>query len=250
MIEASDLESGYRLLESAAQATRRQVVQHHGEAVERWHKTLSLYASTILGPFDFTGSEAEAPAWHLRFQLLGMAAGTSKLALDATLAGYNVQAFSLIRHMLETRMQVACVAIRPDLAPLWYRRGEGLSPQEPKYATIRKIVWEHVSDKAHVDQVHRMITELAKGAHPSGMALPQVAGPSDGKYRLGGAYSETLCVVALERGVYATLLLLAELSYLVGVEEDEPWFAEYRSIHDGHGAWMDANNVVRSQSAD
>lgn len=249
MIETGDPESGYQLLESAALAVGRQVVRHHGAAVERWDRALALYALTILGLFDFTGPQAEVPAWHLRFELLGMAIGTSKLALDATLAGYNVQAFSLIRHMLETRMQVACVAIRPDLAQLWYRRGEGLPPQEPKYKTMYKIVRDYVTDKAHVDQVDTMITELAKGAHPSGMALPQVAGPSEGKYRLGGTYSETLCVMALERGVYATLLLLIELSYLVGVTEHESWFAEYKSIFDDHRTWMDSNNAARELTA-
>lgn len=240
-------EAGYRLLDEAARVVGRQVVRHHGEAVARWHRTLTLFTRTILGSFNFVGSERDVPSWHLRFQLLGMACGTSKLALDATLAGYNVQAFALIRHMLETRMQAAYVAIRADQAELWYRRGEGKPPQEPKYATMRKVVREYVTDKSHVDQVDRMITELRKGAHPSGMALPQTVGPSEGKYKVGATYSETLCVVALERGVYATLLLLGELSYLVHMSEDEGWIAEYKEIFDSHREWINVNNAARER---
>ncbi len=97
----------------------------HPELVERWQRLLTLHRRALLGTTTFPGNLGDEDgriAFELRLRLLGMAGGTSKLALDAALFGYYSASFGLTRHLLESWIHAAYVGIQPGEARAWFRQ--------------------------------------------------------------------------------------------------------------------------------
>ena len=115
------------------------------------------------------GIERDRLAHTRRLQLIGGLAGsTSKLALDATLAGSYTPAFALIQHMLEKWVRASHVAIRPEDAKRSYRQpGDPAARlREPSDATMRKLIRQDPTRRALVTRVDETFGLMHTEAHP------------------------------------------------------------------------------------
>jgi len=94
----------YHALEQGELGSRLQAAREFYPAFELWLRALALYRSAFDGAFDWGENlpVETVRALYVRADLLGLAGGSSKPALDALLAGYYWIAFGQIRNLLET----------------------------------------------------------------------------------------------------------------------------------------------------
>ncbi len=235
----SELTNGYRGLVAMERRFAIHAVHEHRSQVEAWHRLLTLLAGPFAGGTRLAVAEEPAAADRLRFQLIaGIGAGTSKLSLDAAMAGYYSQSFALTRHMLESWAQAAYVRIRPEEAYRWYAQpGDPKQWDRPRsFDAVRKAIRPHIKPKGIVDRVDAVIKQLNKGAHPSPELLAQTVGVRLGQYVVGPSYERDLAAESFYFGVYATYLLLAE--FMAYVEDMEAWAHELSVASRDLQAWL------------
>jgi hypothetical protein len=181
---------------------------------------LTLLDTALRRTHEFDGEkDPDGIAWLLRIRLAAVAAGTSKVVLDAAIAGYYVQGFALIRHMLETWRQIVYVAIRPLEARRWYPAEDGTPRREPSENTITNVLRRHRPVAALAGAVEQSMRNLNEAAHPSGLALGQMATARPEHNQLGANFLEPMCLDLLARGTFANYLILRELRRDVAVPE-------------------------------
>jgi hypothetical protein len=237
ILNASDtVMAGYVALHTQeAKYTAIALQKMRGE-VEVWCRMLSLYNQALRQEHEAPWPEGDVrfTAWHLRIRLASVAAGTSKVVLDAGLAGYYVQAFALIRHLLETWRQLAYIGIRPEDAHRWLP-GEGGTPAvERKVGTMVAALHRHAKDTGDLElasnlrQVNSMVSVLRKAAHPSGLALFQTETGVAAHTQLGANFHRSTCAWLMSWGTLATAMLLHEIEKDTAV--DEAWKTEFHEV--------------------
>jgi hypothetical protein len=167
-------------------------------------------------------------AWLLRLRLATVATGTTKMVVDAALAGYYVQGFSLVRNMLETWRQMVYVTIRPREAARWYAAADGSPAREPSENTITTALRSYPPVKELALVVEAVMKDMNKAAHPSGLAISQTATGKGAHNQLGANFLEPLCMDLFARGTFATYLILQELRQDVPVPEE--WTQELEAV--------------------
>ena len=192
------------------------------DAVALWYRYLTLYDKALRREHESPSTfDDHHRAWDSRLRLASTAAATSKLALDAALAGYYSQAFALLRHMLETWQQMVYVRINPAAAQQWYSPDGKRQPTEPLQSTIvnklRKYGKQDRELGHNAAEIERQITYLHKGAHPSGLAAAQVETGKPGFLQLGANYDRRFLGHVMSKGIVAQALLVKELTASVPV---------------------------------
>lgn len=84
--------------------------EQHQELVERWQRLPMLHRRALLGNNVFPGEPKDEDGritFTLRPMHMGMAGGTSKLALDAALFGHYSGSFGPTRHPAESWLHAA-----------------------------------------------------------------------------------------------------------------------------------------------
>lgn len=236
---------GYAVLHQQEAKYTEIALREMPEPVEAWYRSLTLFDTFLRREHDsgLTGGEPspEWYSWDLRLRLAGTAIGIAKLTLDAALAGYYSATFALIRHMLETWLQLVYVRILPTEAVRWYTSAEGASPREPGSDTIKRALDRHAKKSADQELKHnlavvgRKIKDCNKGAHPSSLVIGQSQTGKPGFSQLGANYLEHQFVTAMSLGTVAIALLLHEMSRSAPI--DRSWYEEFRSVHEARNAW-------------
>lgn len=224
--------AGYLALTKNAEWAKDRVFQKHAEFAKCWSGLLDLYYMGLKGEHvsPYGNDEALHVAWHLRQSLSSAAIDTSKMAFDATLSGYYVQAMVLVRHLWESWLQIQYAQCRPDQAFRWFNTEEHGSAREPSLESIIKEVLKSSEDKPAKIWVNSAISELGKAAHPSWWIVEQVRGTGEQLISVGGRYDQTWCIRAFERGTFATIALLLELQKLI--PQAGEWQAQLASLTD------------------
>jgi hypothetical protein len=112
---------GYRELDLSEERAVHFALEQLGDYAELWYRLIDLYVRGLRGVTIVEDEEAQKP-WQARSELLGLALGNSKAALDMALAGYYSASYVLIRHLLETWEHVAFIRLEPDTAIAWYQQ--------------------------------------------------------------------------------------------------------------------------------
>lgn len=112
---------------------------------------------------------------------------------------------------------------------------------------MRKVVRGHAEEKGLVDQAARIYKEMHKGAHPSSILLGQTVGDEPGNYVIGAHYKPAFCVRALDRGIFATYLLLGEFVQTETVSNE--WLEEYWTIFNTHQEHIQAQLDTEAKAA-
>ncbi len=220
---------GYRALDLSEQRAIHFALEQLGDYAELWYRLIDLYVRGLHGETTVEDEEMRQP-WEARSELLGLALGNSKAALDMALAGYYSASYGLIRHLLETWEHVAFIRLEPDTAIAWYQQ-EGKQSErkfEPGDNPRRKRLRREKTLKGHLKIVERFWEEMSNGAHPTGKGLVQTMGESAGRHVLGANFQRNMALLALDSGAYANLLLLTEIVQLR--PKDENWIQQLDDV--------------------
>jgi len=190
-----------------------------------WYRLLTLMDVALGRDHQFEGNDELLHSWHLRLGFASAGAATSKMVLDATLAGLYVQGNALARHMLEMWQRMAFVQLRPDLAHLWFNKPDGSVNREPGTGTIQTTLRKLWKDKALVDQVEKHVTLLAQAAHPTGFTLGQLRTSETTSLAFGGHYIRPLSLRLIDRATLATALILREVMNDIPLTDE--WHDEF-----------------------
>lgn len=220
---------GYRAIDLSEQRVIEYALEHLGDYAELWYRLLDLYVQGLRGVAVVDDERAQL-SWEARSQLLGLALGNSKAALDMVLSGYYSACYSLIRHLLETWEHVAYIRVEPASAKAWYEQEDERSQWqfEPKDTTRRKRLGREKTTKGVLKNVVDFTTKMHKGAHPTGEGLVQTMAEGAGRYVLGSTYRRSMALLALDAGIFANLLLLSELAQLK--PQNENWWKQLYEI--------------------
>lgn len=220
---SDELLNGYLILESEERRFTAFALQRHPELVTSWYELLTLFAEAIEGVRQRrrpTGPETLADALRLRF--LAASGGTAKLVLDATLAGYYTQAFSLIRHLFETWIRLEYVRHNPEAAGRWFESPDGAKPQPPKeskmLAHLRQLA--DYPAKPVLERVVVIARSLNVMAHPSEHTLQQTVGVRDNVVTIGANYDPDLAPKALHEGGNAFRLVVTSTVDTLAITDD------------------------------
>lgn len=212
---APEWTQGYQALDFSEQRVMRLALNELGDFAELWYRLLNLYVEGILGVSIVQEEEAQLP-WEIRSQLIGLALGNSKAALDMGLAGYYSACYGLIRHLMETWEQVAYIRLKPESAIAW-KWQEDESPRsqfEPGTTRRRKRLKADHEIKDALPIAKSLTKKLDKGAHPTLEGLLQTTGEGIGRHVIGATFKHPMALLALDAGIWANSLLLKELDHL------------------------------------
>jgi hypothetical protein len=234
MPAAPEVLAGYRALHMHEAKYTAIALGNEPAEIAVWYRYLTLFDRTMRreheSPFDLDSDSHVA--WGLRLSLTSAAAGTAKLALDATLAGYYSQAFALIRHLLETWLQMVYVRLNPSAAPQWFSPDGVRKAQQPNQNTIingikrfGKQDWPLLHN---VEEVSGLLRRLNEGAHPSALAVVQTDTDNPELRQLGANYNKELFEETWSMGTLALAMLLHEIAETV--PPDEQYWDEFASI--------------------
>jgi hypothetical protein len=191
---------------------------------------------------ESTGPDDTYWSWSVRLNLASGAIATAKLTLDAALAGYYSQAYGLLRHMAETWEQMVFLRLNESTALRWFSPDETSPAREPSQGTILRGIRKHgKKERGLLDNltlVEKMICELNKGAHPSGLMMVQVSTETPGMRQLGANFNKDLLGVIMDRGTVFMAMLLREIEYIVPVED--AWQAESDLLGEEQRQWHKA----------
>lgn len=209
-----ELLDGYLLLESDERQFTALALSEHSDFVALWYRYLNLLKLGVRGD----GKWREAPELSVRDQLairfIAIASGTAKLILDAGLAGYYTQAYSLVRHLFETWFRLEYIRMRPDEAIKWFASDDGVERYPPKEGRIHSYVESHADKnlKPTVTMVKERIAQLNKMAHPSEQIFQQSVGITANVFKFGANYIPDLSVSVLHEGASGLRFILRALN--------------------------------------
>lgn len=239
----AQLIDGYARLHAYESKYAEIAIQANKEVVSVWYRYLNLLYEALRQ--EHVSPEAgPSPAWYswnLRLRLLGTAAASAKLCLDAALAGYYSQAFSITRHMFETWIAMTSMRLVPTTAENWFPRGDGARIIIPKTNTQANMIRKHgeQEEKRNLPVILAQIAICDDGAHPSHLAVGQMQTEEDGRLGLGATYIESLFVPLMSASTVAITFVLHEAAKLVVVDDD--WRAEFQSISEARTEWVRNN---------
>ncbi len=221
---------GYLALDEEERRFTEHALAQHSAMVAHWYRLLTLFRLACTSPVPHLDDDEAVLARLLRLQFIAAAGGTVKLVLDATLAGYYAQAFTLIRHLFETWIRLEFLHIQPERARAWYVGDDGSPPQRPNRGTIHSVVRNGSSPERQsvFGRVEQTIKDLNEMAHPSPYTLQQTIGVRPNQYNVGANYDPDLCAKALHEGASGLTLLVGALAR--DIPQPEQWSEELRAV--------------------
>ena len=235
---------------------RSAAVLAHGDGFALWMGVLSLYHAAFTHPYTFDTKPRETYASALfRLDLLGLAGGNIKLAMDAALAGYYSACMGLERHMLETWRRVAYARLHPKDVWCWVPRSvwptdvqpasDSLSakqggmptsiPKADQIADTITTLGDDV-DRMFLAKVRAGFDSLSDHSHPSFAGATQTWQPSDLQRRnFGPTYQESLALRCLDWGLVASAMLLTEVGRLA--PQGASWDAQLDQLKVDSARW-------------
>jgi hypothetical protein len=234
ILPVGDRASGYLTLEREERRFTSFAMARHPDFVLLWYRFLNLFESGI----ENIGTVVPQPQFTTRVQLayhlIAAAGGTVKLILDAGMAGYYAQAFTLVRHLFETWLRLEYIRMRPDMANMWFVGPDGRKPQPPGENSIHNYVKNNASTdlRPAVERVLNRLKDFNKMAHPSEFTAQQTVGAKKGTFHIGANYDVDLCVGVLHEGASGLRFLLVALNELA--PQPEPWRRELAHLWDEH----------------
>ncbi|CAN5379057.1 hypothetical protein BH09CHL1_BH09CHL1_29650 [soil metagenome] len=237
----------YWKFERLEQDFRDECRRNQSDALELWLRWLRHWEVAFESFASVKLVDVELASWNRRSELLGSAFATSKQALDAVMAGYYNNAYSLIRHLLETWRRSVWIRVDPAHAlpafelPTESPVGADGIPRknrgDPDTKEIVAGITKHGEDEDRkiLDAVWAGITHMHVGAHPGGESLVQTRGNEDHLRVLGPNYQRYPCMFALKWGLAANLWLFSEISRLG--EQPLNWWQENAAIFELLAAW-------------
>jgi hypothetical protein len=231
-------------------------VRAHDDGFALWMGLLAQCRFAFSHPYTFNTRPQESYVSAVyRLELLGLAGGNIKLALDAALAGYYSGCMAIERHMLETWRRSAYMRLHPTDIWRWIPRGTwpagvrpasdtlsvehgGMPTRMPKADQIAAVINDSGVDD---DQVYLKIVQtgmeyLNEHAHPSFEGASQTRDPNDLQRRyFGPAYVESLALDSLKWGLIAGVILLAEIGHLT--DQGSAWNAQLSVLESEVHRW-------------
>ncbi len=245
----------YHALEEGELGARLTAASAHREGFELWLRQIALFHAAFNHGYDWSQepNREVGQSVAFRLELLGLACGNAKLALDAVLAGYYSGGMAITRHMLETWRRVTYARLSPQDIWRWYPRSmwpdditpapDGDMPTGPPRADqIARTIDERGSDrdKTYLPRVRSGFEILTGHAHPTLEGATQTWDTDDLTRRVfGPTFSDPHCRRCLTWGLTAGALLAEEIALIA--PQDEEWFAELTSIAEYLGPWLTAH---------
>ncbi|MFN8591677.1 MAG: hypothetical protein U0031_09485 [Thermomicrobiales bacterium] len=227
---------------------RTGAVLRHGEGFAYWMAILALYRAAFTGVHDLSSEppgERRISA-EFRLDLLALAGGNVKLALDACLAGYYSGCMALERHMLETWRRVVYSRLHPEDIWRWlplrdWPKGmlpaakpkevqEGKMPTFPPSAKeIAAVIDERGDgdDNGFLPKMEAGFAYLNHHSHPTIEGAAQTwALDGSGNRFFGPTLNDLYAVRSLEWGLFAGLILLTEVGRMLPRGGSENWHSQ------------------------
>jgi len=236
------LSRGYRVLHNQEAKYTGVALQQVHQPIEIWYQYLSLFDAALRSEHDSSsrpGSQ-ERHSWELRIRITATEMNTAKLALDAALAGYYVQALGLIRRILESWRLMVFARARPDLARQWLQPNNKGKYETPDDGKIIREVQKYASktDKPlhrNLETVNRLIVRCHKGAHPSERSFETMETRSSEHTHIGATFNEHLLLEVLNIGCAALALVLGEIR--VDLQLSKEWARDLRTVNELFSRW-------------
>jgi hypothetical protein len=226
----------YHNLEQLELNVRLQTQSRFADALLLWLRQLHLFRLAFTRNYDFPvdANRETKQAIEFRLDLIGHAAGNSKLALDALLAGHYSGAMALERNLLETWRRAAYARFSSQDIWRWYPEvlwpndvkpvPNGTMPTGPPDAKkIANVIKDHGSewDQLCLEYMTSGFAKLNDYAHPSIAGAAQTWHPDDPDRRIfGGAFNADYCEHCLFWGLMAGVMLLEEVAQIDVLGED------------------------------
>jgi hypothetical protein len=236
---------------------RTAAVLRHTDGFSLWMGVLGLYHAAFSHPYNFS---AEPTREHnasavFRLDLLGLAGGNVKLALDAALAGYYSGCMALERHSLETWRRVVYARLHPLDIWRWIPRNlwpanvlpasdalsvdrGGMPTSIPKADQIARVIADLGGEEEQRNLAHigKGFGYLSDHSHPSLEGATQTWHPETFKRRyFGPTYSPIHAVRCLEWGLFAGAILLSEVGRLA--PQGAEWDRQREALEEEIGRW-------------
>lgn len=256
--------NAYCSLDAGELSFRLGAVSAQTEGFNLWLWCLALCRAAMSRSYTFTDarqSEETRGTLHksevFRLDILGLAGGNIKLAMDAALAGYYSGCMALERHMLETWRRSVYARLHPEDVWRWFptdiwlddvvpaatkrkKDAEGKMPTWPPEAQeIASIVGSRGSelDKKLLPMMERGFAYLNSHSHPLLEGATQTWDQNNDSRRIfGPTFSDIHCVRCLRWGLFAGVILLHELATFEG--QSDAWVSELRALRQDIGAWQ------------
>lgn len=231
--------TGYLALEREERRYTAWAIARHADFVVVWYRYLNLLKVGV----DNIGDEVPHPEFttrtQLAFQFIAATAGTVKLVLDAGLAGYYAQAYTLVRHVFETWLRLEYITLRPEMAATWFVGPNGRAPQPPDERTIHTYVRRSTrgEHRRAVGMVIDKLPSFNKMAHPSQYLLQQTVGAREGQFNIGANYDPELCAGVLHEGASGLRFILSALNDIA--PQPAWWREEFSAVMDAHQACLE-----------
>ncbi len=245
----------YHALEEGELSARLTATRAHPQGFTLWLRQIALFQSAFNRGYDWSQepNREVRKAVAFRLELLGLACGNAKLALDAALAGFYSGAMAIERHMLETWRRVAYARLSPEDVWRWYPQtlwpddilpapDGGMPTSQPTAKEIARKIDERGSDwdKAYLPKVRSGFEILTDHAHPTLEGATQTWDAIDPDRRVfGPTFSDPHCRRCLTWGLTTGAMLAEEIALID--PQNEEWFAELASIAEQLGPWLAAH---------
>lgn len=239
----------YHHLEELELNVRFQVQRDLQEPLYLWLRAMVLFREPFVGRFEWSGdlTDDEKAALTTRADLLALAAGSSKPALDSLLSGYYWPASGQIRSLLDAGRRVGYVRLKPSESMPYFQAPEespigddgNLKPGLPRlrYETMRDAFYAASKDeKKAFDLLSIGTKHLDWGAHPSGEGILQLYAGNAPHKVIGPIHSKPFAAFLLKWGLFAHLALLDEVHMLR--PQGREWVDQFRLIGSEFSAWQ------------
>lgn len=255
--------NAYCSLDAGELSFRLGGIRAETEGFDLWLWCLALYRAAMSHTYTLTDDrideQTHGPIYRseeFRLNILGLAGGNVKLAMDAALAGYYNGCLALERHMLETWRRSAYARLHNLDIWRWFPTNvwpEGMIPAQsrkkkpadgemptwpPEATEIAAIVNAHGDefDKRFLQKVKRGFGFLNAHVHPTLEGASQMW--RDGnpyQHVFGPTFDDRLCAWSVHWGLFAGVILLWEVARLKF--QGDVWVAELGELSNAIARW-------------
>lgn len=228
---AADIAEGYAEFDREETVYLHRALEAFPAEIETWYRALTLLNRSLRfagdpAPFLLpTATHDDERAYQTKLRLAGVAAGTSKMALEAILVGRYGQAYALLRHIFETWRIMVYLGIHPEMARAWLVvNGDPPVNQPGEGAVIRALrrwakAHKDLDLASQIDALERIKATLDAGAHPTRMTVQQTFHPTDdSRVYLAAGFDRTQAMDTFILGVLANIFLLDRVIPLTSVD--------------------------------
>ena len=248
--------AAYCSLDEGELQHRAASVAAHADGFGLWMGMLALTRAAFSRTYDLRGEPTrEHNVAVFRLDLLGLAGGNLKPALDAALAGYYNTCFMLERTMLETWRRSAYARLHPQDVWRWLPQDRwpdgvlpvsdtlsteqgGMPTNAPRADRIGNVISDlgDDEDRGFLAIVGRGFGYLSGHSHPTLEGATQTWDPHGTERRyFGPTYSEPHAIRCLRWGLLAGGMLLREVNLLAA--QGDTWVAAFSDVMDQAARW-------------